>query len=158
MTDPERFSAGTNNGPRSNMKEFMEKGSYNVLMDVPELEGMKQAWQRDRYEVDAEFINAMKNFSWEVLQVYSPPPVIGFSWRHWGNFTGKWQGNQGDGQLVELFGFSIVDITGGKLGRFENFFDAKSFVQVLRGEKSADELKQPNSAEIYPQIIDKRNE
>lgn len=27
---------------------------------------------------------ARPTFAWEVLEVYSPPPVVSFRWRHWG--------------------------------------------------------------------------
>merc|ERR1711879_144251 len=158
LSDPKRFAAGLNSGPRCSMKEFMEKGSYNVLLDSPELDGINDAWKKNRSEVDSSFINAMKNFSWEVLDVFSPPPIVSFSWRHWGNFTGEWEGNKGKGQLIEVFGFSVCDITGGKLGRFDNYFDAKSFIEVLKGEKDASVLSKLNHETVYPQMMAKVDE
>ena len=33
-----------------------------------------------------------KGFPWEVLKVFSGPPTVLFSWRHWGHLEGKFQG------------------------------------------------------------------
>jgi hypothetical protein len=30
------------------------------------------------------FKRMMPTFAWEVLEVYSGPPVVAFKWRHWG--------------------------------------------------------------------------
>ena len=48
----------------------------------------------NRQESHNLFNNTFPNgFAFEVLKVFSPPPKVGFSWRHWGQFSGKrsWQ-------------------------------------------------------------------
>ena len=43
----------------------------------------------NRQESHSLFNNTFPNgFAWEVLKVFSPPPKVGFSWRHWGQFSG----------------------------------------------------------------------
>ena len=54
------------------------------------------------------FFHAFPAFPWEVLKVYSfpdlanpnwpnvtNPDTVSFSWRHWGYFTGEYEGNKG---------------------------------------------------------------
>ena len=36
-----------------------------------------------------------------------PGPVI-FTWRHWAHFTGIFEGRQGDGELIEMYGLCRV--------------------------------------------------
>ena len=44
-----------------------------------------------------------------MLKVLSGPPgPVIFTWRHWANFNGKFQENQGQGDLIELYGLSRV--------------------------------------------------
>lgn len=34
----------------------------------------------------------MPTFAWEVLDVYSGPPVVAFKWRHWGTMKNDYVG------------------------------------------------------------------
>jgi hypothetical protein len=56
------------------------------------------------------FRDAFKNgFPWEVLKVLSGPPgPILFTWRHWAHFNGNFQGREGNGELIELYGLCRV--------------------------------------------------
>jgi hypothetical protein len=36
---------------------------------------------------------------WQVLEAFSGPPKVVFSWRHWATFTGEYKGNKGQGQV-----------------------------------------------------------
>ena len=35
---------------------------------------------------------------------------VAFSWRHWTTFDGVFKENQGKGDLVEMYGFAVVDV------------------------------------------------
>ena len=56
------------------------------------------------------FHGAFPAFPWEVLEVYTGPPKVAFSWRHWGRFTGKYKDNKGNGELVEVFGWGVAEV------------------------------------------------
>jgi len=60
--------------------------------------------------------DAFAAFPWEVLEVFSGPPTVGFTWRHWGTFTGSFKDNRGKGELIEMFGFATAKVSY-KLGR-----------------------------------------
>ena len=56
------------------------------------------------------FRDAFKSgFPWECLKVLSGPPgPVIFTWRHWAHFNGKFQGRQGSGELIEMYGLCRV--------------------------------------------------
>ena len=99
--------------------------------------GLKNWKKYNRQESHALFNNTFPNgFAFEVLKVFSPPPKVGFSWRHWGKSYGKrsflitiifswlcrkndrewfvilgtYKETQGDGQTVNVYGFAIANV------------------------------------------------
>ena len=88
-----------------------------------------------------KFHDAFAAFPWEVLEVYSGPPKVAFTWRHWGTFTGKYEGNQGEGQLVEMFGFGTAVVNDKlQLCDVEIFYNPEEFIGVLRGDKKVEDV------------------
>ena len=82
-----------------------------------------------------------EGFPWEVLKVMCGPPAVIFTWRHWGKFVGSYQGNQGQGQVIEMFGMCRVTVDKNlKICKIEAFFDPDSFLCVLEGKLDAKEL------------------
>ncbi|KAK1583471.1 hypothetical protein Q3G72_024073 [Acer saccharum] len=49
-----------------------------------------------------------RGFAWEVLSVYSGPPVIAYKFRHWGFFEGPFKGHAPTGEMVEFYGFGTL--------------------------------------------------
>lgn len=41
-----------------------------------------------------------EGFAFEVLEVYSPPPNVSFTWRHFGRMTGEFNGCPASGKMV----------------------------------------------------------
>ena len=83
-----------------------------------------------------------KAFPWEVLKVLSKPPYVLFTWRHWGEFVGEFQGNKGSGETIEMYGLLRVTVNDDlKIQLIEAFYDPDSFLEVLEGKKSPHELK-----------------
>merc|ERR1712174_107061 len=79
-------------------------------------------------------------FPWEVLDVYSGPPKVAFTWGHWGTFTGTYESNQGKGEMVELFGFGTAVVNDKlQLQDVELSYNAEDFIKVLKGEKTVEE-------------------
>ncbi len=48
-----------------------------------------------------------KGFAWELLEVYSGPPKVAFSWRHWGIFSVEYKGTKGADQKN---GFTVATV------------------------------------------------
>ena len=70
-------------------------------------------------------------FPWEVLKVISGPPILIFTWRHWGNFHGKFQNNVGHGAKLEMIGICRAEVNSDmKIQKIEMFHDLQSFIKV----------------------------
>lgn len=89
------------------------------------------------------FRDALVNgFPWEVLKIFSGPPNVVFTWRHWGEFTGQFRGFQGNGELVELYGMLRVTVNSDlKIQKIEAYFDGKSFLETMEGKIDPSELR-----------------
>ncbi len=94
------------------------------------------------------FHHSFAAFPWEVLEVFTGPPVVTFSWRHWGHFTGEFKGNKGKGELIEVPGYGIAEVNDKlQLCDCQIFFDKNSFMEVLEGKKDASALNQNKLSE-----------
>ncbi|KAI6661338.1 hypothetical protein LOD99_10005 [Oopsacas minuta] len=134
------YHLSANNWKSYDKKEAIIAGNYNVLMHgCP-----KSIWDTESYSFeDSHHLirNSFKAFPWEVLKVLSPPPTVTFTWRHWGKFTGNYKGNEGKGELLEMFGFAIARVSPDlKIEDIKIFYDPDSFIQALEGKTDAKEL------------------
>lgn len=87
----------------------------------------------------------MPNFAWEVLEVYSGPPVVAFKWRHWGWMKGDYVGKNEDGELVTIKAHNqILDIQGMTVAKLndklqvtslETWFDPKDMFEQMKPSK-----------------------
>ena len=81
------------------------------------------------------FHDAFAAFPWEVLEVFSGPPKVAFTWRHWGHFTGTFDQNKGNGELVEVYGFGTAMVNDQlQLQDVEIFYNADEFMHTMRGD------------------------
>ena len=74
-------------------------------------------------------------FAWEVKKVFSGPPKVVFSWRHWAHMGTKSLSEemQGKGKLIELEGFTRANFSDdGKLRDIEVFFDQEKFLADMK--------------------------
>lgn len=134
--DQEQFRIGANNGKMFDNTEANEVGNYNVLLDGVDkkLYDTSQSWEASH----DTFKGAFTTFPWEVLECFSGPPVVAFSWRHWGHFTGSYKGNKGNGELVELYGFGTARVNDKlQLCDVKVYYDAAPFLKALAGEAAA---------------------
>lgn len=128
-----QFHLSANGGKKYNNDEANHIGNYSVLLEKCPV---------DIYDVDRinweqsheKFHSAFAAFPWEVLEVFSPPPRVSFTWRHWGHFTGSYEGKEGDGRLIEMYGFGVA-VVNDKLQMVdvEIFYKPEPFIQSLRG-------------------------
>lgn len=141
--DQEKFRLSANGGRVFNNAEANEVGNYNVLMNACPAElwdSSKITWEQSH----DTFHNAFAAFPWEVLDVYSGPPKVAFTWRHWGHFTGTFEENKGNGDLIEMYGFGTAVVNDKlQLQECEIFYNAEQFINVLRGNVSVEKTN-PN--------------
>mmetsp|Transcript_33773 Transcript_33773/g.81877 ORF Transcript_33773/g.81877 Transcript_33773/m.81877 type:complete len:177 (+) Transcript_33773:529-1059(+) len=138
--DQENFRISANGGKVFDNVEANQVGNYNVLMNACPAnlyDAQNTTWE----ESHDKFHAAFAAFPWEVLEVFSGPPKVAFTWRHWGTFTGEYDGNKGEGQLVEMFGFGTAVVNDKlQLKDVEIYYNAEQFINVLRGEKKPEDV------------------
>eukprot|EP00755_Sulcionema_specki_P011643 Sspe_Gene.7883::Locus_2677_Transcript_1_1_Confidence_1.000_Length_2861::g.7883::m.7883 len=128
----ERYRVKVNDSEWFGGKESAEMGNYNWLLSQCPRE--KYDSSKETFESShALFRDAFpKGFAWEVLDVFSGPPKVHFSWRHWAYFSGEYRGHKGSGKLVELFGFGVVSLDESlKICDLEIYYKPEKFLDSL---------------------------
>jgi hypothetical protein len=135
--DQERFLLSANGGKKFDNVEADEVGKYNVLLNACPAE----VWDSENttwMESHEKFHDAFAAFPWEVMEVFSGPPTVAFSWRHWANFTGTYELHQGKGEFVEVYGFGIATVNDKlQLCDVDIYYNAENFINILRGKLDA---------------------
>jgi hypothetical protein len=128
----EGFRTRTNGGRWYDKRQVAERGSYNILIgESPYYDTEGESFESSHDIFHTAFPGG---FFWEVLEVYSPPPVVAFKWRHWGDFTGPYKGFAPTGKRIEIFGMTVARCSGDlKLVEVEHFYDNNIFLSQLTG-------------------------
>jgi len=133
--DVENFRIYNNSGKSYDLQHLLKVGTYNVM-----LEGCP----KELYDTECSFEESHKlfrgcfgkAFAWEVLEVFSGPPTVVFSWRHWGEYSGPYKDNEPTGKTVEMFGISVAKLTDDmKISSLQNYFDSYPFLASLDYKK-----------------------
>jgi hypothetical protein len=141
---PEKFTICANGNKAYTNVDANEVGNYNVLLDGvrPDLWAPGQSWDDTHHA----FKDAFAAFPWEVLKVFSGPPVVAFSWRHWAEFTGKYKDNAGQGDLINMYGFATAQVSADiKLERVDVYYNGEEFLEVMEGKKPPSTLEKGKS-------------
>lgn len=78
-----------------------------------------------------------RGFAIEILKVYCGPPQIVYKFRHWGYMEGPFMGHAPTGDLIELFGMAIFEMSeNNKVTKVEFFFDRGELLgKLVKGKK-----------------------
>jgi hypothetical protein len=130
------YKISGNGGTAYSGEQSKENGNYNNLLEN---------CSKDLYDNTKETFESshdlFKNtftsgFAWELVKVYAGPPKVAFSWRHWGRMIGDYKNNKGTSEIVEMYGFGVVQVNANlKIQSIEVYFDANEFLEVLEGKK-----------------------
>ncbi|XP_022142749.1 pathogen-related protein-like [Momordica charantia] len=88
-------------------EEIVKIGSFNAMLksSLPE---EFQYFNTEKEKIESshqEFKTCFpRGFAWEVMEVYSGPPLIALKFRHWGFFEGPFKGHSPTGELIQFFG------------------------------------------------------
>ena len=113
-----------------------EQGSYAVLLGkCPHFDSKKETFESS----DKMFNNAFNTtgFAWEVLKVYSGPPDVAFTFRHFGKHTGDFVASDGkvykpSGKMVEFTGSCIATVDENLVIKsLKLFWDRLAFIEQL---------------------------
>lgn len=137
----DEFKVQVNGGREVSGKEAMAIGTYNWILESMSKDLYDS--QSNTFESShATFCKAFtEGFPWEVLEVFSGPPKVAFTWRHWGVFNGEYKGRVGNKESIELYGFAIATVTEDlKIKKVEVFYKPEGFLKALEGKLSPSEL------------------
>jgi hypothetical protein len=127
----EKFRTNVNGGPWVDAATIADTGSYNVLIGDSVFYKQDETFESSHVIFHRSFPGG---FFWEVLEVLSPPPVVTFKWRHWGNFTGEYHGFAPTGERIEMFGISVAKVSDDlRLLDVEHYYDPNQFLGKLTG-------------------------
>ncbi|KAI5662365.1 hypothetical protein M9H77_21688 [Catharanthus roseus] len=142
--NPEKFKLIVNGRQGLSAEETLEIGSYNALLksSIPEEFKYYKAEQESFESSHDAFRSAFpRGFAWEVIAVYTGPPVISYKFRHWGYFEGPFKGHAPTGELVEFYGMGILKVDESlRAEDVEVYYDpAELFAGLLKGQPISDD-------------------
>eukprot|EP00566_Odontella_aurita_P015303 CAMPEP_0113583316 /NCGR_PEP_ID=MMETSP0015_2-20120614/32444_1 /TAXON_ID=2838 /ORGANISM="Odontella" /LENGTH=353 /DNA_ID=CAMNT_0000488169 /DNA_START=7 /DNA_END=1065 /DNA_ORIENTATION=- /assembly_acc=CAM_ASM_000160 len=148
-----KYTVQANGGKVFSADEACWVGNYNWLLD---------AVNKDYYDNSKETFESshgrfryafLEGFPWEVLEVFSGPPRVAFSWRHWAVFSGEYQTIKGHGQTVTMTGFGMILIEDMKVSKMDIYYKPDDFFEVLLGKREVQELGETGAAHGEPLIL-----
>ncbi|KAH8674519.1 hypothetical protein BGZ60DRAFT_404175 [Tricladium varicosporioides] len=95
--DRPNYTFAINGGPPQSAEHMLQVGTYNAIISANEFYDPKNS---DFASSHKTFKRMMPTFAWEVLEVYSGPPVVAFKWRHWGTMKNDYVGFNDKGEKV----------------------------------------------------------
>ena len=139
--DPSSYKVSANGGKVFVGEEGARVGNYNWLMascDKSLYDSEKETFESSHQKFGQAFLGG---FPWEVLKVFSGPPKVAFSWRHWATFEGSYEGREGDEKTYELYGFAVVALNAElKIKEIEVFYKPDDFMKALHGSIPPEDL------------------
>lgn len=138
----DNFCVQVNGGREISGEEAARVGSYNWIMD----DTSKELYDAQAHTFESShklFRGAfVGGFALEVLEVFSGPPKVTFTWRHWGVFNGEYNGRKGHNEIIELYGFTVATLSDSmKLIKVEVYSKFEGFLQALKGTLPPSELE-----------------
>ncbi|KAI0867946.1 hypothetical protein GGS24DRAFT_483812 [Hypoxylon argillaceum] len=108
--DAARYSFAVNEGAAVSAAHMLRVGTYSAILAPGEY---YDPGAMDFGASHKAFKRMMPTFAWEVLEVYTEPPVVAFKWRHWGEFRGEYSAVNAAGEGVKVpANGRLIDITG----------------------------------------------
>lgn len=136
--NPEKFKLFVNGREGLSAEETLKVGSYNALLksSVPDEFKYYKADEESFESSHDAFRSAFpRGFAWEVINVYTGPPVVTYKFRHWGFFEGPFKGHAPTGEMVQFYGVGIMKVDESlRAEDVEIYYDpAELFAGLLKG-------------------------
>lgn len=119
-----------NGGEPLSAEDNLVMGNYNMLLKDSVLFDSTAETHDSSHDL---FRTAFPDgFAWEVLEVFSGPPKVSFTWRHWTNWTGPYKNIQPTGERIEMIGSCIATVTKDlKIQEIQVFYDPNMVLAKL---------------------------
>ena len=132
--DHGQYRVSANGGKVYYGEHAAKAGNYNWLMASAEkglFDSEKETFESSHTLFRDAFVGG---FPWEVVAVFSGPPKIAFSWRHWAEFKGTYRGRKGDGETYDMYGWGLLTVNDNlKVQEIEIFYKPNAFLGALNG-------------------------
>lgn len=140
--DHSAYTVSANGGKVYRGREAAAAGNYNWLMENAD-ESLYNAKSETFDSSHSKFRTAFPGgFPFEVMKVFSGPPTISFSWRHWGDFHGEYKERDGDGKRYDLYGWGILEVDGGlKVRDIRIYYKPDDWLKALEGKMEPELLE-----------------
>lgn len=131
--DYENYKVRANNGRWFGADETARIGNYQWLMEG-NVKKEDYNWETHDFGSSLGTFHKVfsEGFAWEVLEVFTGPPEVNFSWRHFAPVSGEYKDKKPTGKILELFGFARVKVTDElKIQTIEIFYKPQQFLDEL---------------------------
>ncbi|XVE63368.1 hypothetical protein DITRI_Ditri07aG0014600 [Diplodiscus trichospermus] len=147
----EKFKLIVNGREGLSGEETLKLGNYNALLknSLPEEFQYYKAEEESFESSHDAFRSAFpRGFAWEVISVYSGPPLITYKFRHWGYFEGPYKGHAPTGEMVEFYGIGVMKVDESmRAEEVEIYYDpAELFAGLLKGPYTSTSKKQHDNS------------
>lgn len=110
--DVDKFKAYSNGAGPVSAEIMGEDGTYNMLLG--EMSSCPFSAAANTFKSANEMFTGLfiEGFAWEVVEVFSGPPNVSFTWRHFGKASGQFDGVKGNSEVIEMFGHTMARVNG----------------------------------------------
>ncbi|XP_006367889.1 pathogen-related protein-like [Solanum tuberosum] len=138
--NPEKFKLFVNGREGLSAEETLKVGGYNALLknSLPNEFKYHKEDQETFESSHTAFRSAFsRGFAWEVINVYTGPPVVTYKFRHWGFFEGPFKGHAPTAEMIQFYGIGIMKVDKSlRVEELELYYDpAELFGGLLKGPK-----------------------
>ncbi|OVA15163.1 hypothetical protein BVC80_1727g32 [Macleaya cordata] len=149
--NPDKFKLFVNGREGLSGEEVLKLGSYNALLKTSlpeEFQCYKADQESFESSVDVFQTTFPRGFAWEVVKVYSGPPLIAFKFRHWGFMEGPFKGHAPTGDKVEFYGLGVLKVDEAlRAEEVEIYYDpGELFGGLLKGPPISSESQEKMSS------------
>ncbi|XVF04374.1 hypothetical protein REPUB_Repub05bG0077000 [Reevesia pubescens] len=140
--NPKKFKLIVNGRGGLSGEETLKLVSYNALLknSLPkEIQYYKSDEETFESSHDAFRSAFPRGFAWEVISVYSGPPLITYKFIHWGCFEGPYKVHAPREEMVEFYGIGVIKVDKSmRAEEVEIYYDpAELFAGLLKGPSTS---------------------
>lgn len=133
--DVSKFKISVNGGCPIDAQKMADDGPYNMLLGkIPGYDASQHTFESAN-KIFSEVFS--EGFAFEVLEVFSGPPNVSFSWRHFGRFAGQYVDDKGiihkgDGRMVEIICMCVARVSETlQIEELQVYYDPNKQIQPL---------------------------
>ncbi|EON68802.1 hypothetical protein W97_08060 [Coniosporium apollinis CBS 100218] len=159
--DHDNYTFAINGGPPQSAEHMLKVGTYNAIIAPNEYYSPENS---DFASSHKTFKRMMPTFAWEVIEVYSGPPVVAFKWRHWGTMKNDYVGFNDKGEKVtakahggsiDIEGVTIAQVNDKlQVQKLETWFDPLEMFRQIAPHGVVNKEPTTKKVDVAPKLVD----